>query len=97
MAHKLGAFHHIPHGVANALLISEVITILSRCQRYDFKRISVETIADTLSDLMKEEGVDAEERALRYVAKVGDGSMRDSLSLLDQCLAFNYGSKLTYA
>ena len=72
------------------------ITILSRCQRYDFKRISVDTIAGTLADLMKEEGVDAEERALKYVAKVGDGSMRDSLSLLDQCLAFNYGNKLTY-
>jgi len=72
------------------------ITILSRCQRYDFKRIGVDTIAETLSDLMKQEGIEAEERALKYVAKVGDGSMRDSLSLLDQCLAFSFGKKLTY-
>ena len=51
------------------------ITILSRCQRYDFKRISIQTIADRLSDLMKEEHVDVEERAIRYIAKKADGSM----------------------
>lgn len=72
------------------------ITILSRCQRYDFRRISIDTIARRLSELMAEEGVEAEERALRYVAKAGDGSMRDSLSLLDQCISFYMGEKLTY-
>lgn len=72
------------------------ITILSRCQRYDFKRISIDTIADRLSDLMQEEGIDVEEKAIRYVAKAGDGSMRDALSLLDQCIAFHYGQTLTY-
>lgn len=72
------------------------ITILSRCQRYDFHRISVDTIADRLAELMKEERVEAEERALRYVAKAGDGSMRDALSLLDQCIAFHLGETLTY-
>ena len=72
------------------------ITILSRCQRYDFKRISIDTIAARLRDLMEREGHEVEEKALRYVAKAGDGSMRDSLSLLDQCLAFHFGSKLTY-
>lgn len=72
------------------------ITILSRCQRYDFKRISIETITARLQELMEREGNEAEEKALRYVAKAGDGSMRDSLSLLDQCLAFHFGKKLTY-
>lgn len=72
------------------------VTILSRCQRYDFRRISQETILKRLEDLMEKEQVDAEEKALRYVAKKGDGSMRDSLSLLDQCIAFYLGEKLTY-
>lgn len=72
------------------------ITILSRCQRYDFKRITVDTIANRLSDLMNEEGVTAEEKAIRYVARMGDGSMRDALSLLDQCIAFYFGETLTY-
>ncbi len=72
------------------------ITILSRCQRYDFHRISIDTIAARLMDLMQEEQVDVEERAIRYVAKAGDGSMRDALSLLDQCIAFHLGETLTY-
>jgi len=72
------------------------ITILSRCQRYDFHRISIDTIAGRLMDLMQEEQVEVEERAIRYVAKAGDGSMRDALSLLDQCIAFHLGEMLTY-
>lgn len=72
------------------------ITILSRCQRYDFKRITIDTITDRLKELMSVENVQVEEKALRYVAKCGDGSMRDSLSLLDQCIAFHFGQKLTY-
>ena len=72
------------------------ITILSRCQRYDFRRISIDTITDRLRELMDEEHVDVEEKALRYVAKAGDGSMRDALSLLDQCIAFYLGQTLTY-
>lgn len=72
------------------------ITVLSRCQRYDFKRITVETIAGRLKELTDAEGMPVEEKALRYVAKAGDGSMRDALSLLDQCAAFHYGETLTY-
>ena len=72
------------------------ITIMSRCQRYDFHRISIDTIADRLDQLLKIENVQAEEKALRYVAKAGDGSMRDALSLLDQCIAFYLGETLTY-
>lgn len=72
------------------------ITILSRCQRYDFRRISIDTITNRLQELMDEEQVQVEEKALRYVAKAGDGSMRDALSLLDQCIAFYLGQTLTY-
>ena len=72
------------------------VTISSRCQRYDFRRISIDTITARLQHLMQEEGVQAEEKALRYVAKAGDGSMRDALSLLDQCIAFYLGETLTY-
>ena len=71
------------------------VTILSRCQRYDFRRISVQTIAGHLMELAKSEGIDAEERAIRYIARVADGSMRDSLSLLDQCAAFHFDETLT--
>ena len=72
------------------------VTILSRCQRYDFRRISVDTISQRLMELMEREGIDVEKRAIRYVAKAADGSMRDALSLLDQCIAFYLGQKLTY-
>ncbi len=72
------------------------VTVLSRCQRYDFKRITVNTIADRLKELTDAEEMQVEEKALRYVAKAGDGSMRDALSLLDQCAAFHYGEMLTY-
>lgn len=72
------------------------ITVLSRCQRYDFRRITVDTIVDRLKELTDAEGMAVEDRALRYVAKAGDGSMRDALSLLDQCAAFHYGETLTY-
>lgn len=72
------------------------VTILSRCQRYDFRRISIDTIAARLKDLMQQEAVEVEDKAIRYIAKAADGSMRDALSLLDQCIAFYLGQKLTY-
>ena len=72
------------------------VTILSRCQKYDFKRISVDTITNHLVSLMEKEKVDADEKALRYIARAADGSMRDSLSLLDQCAAFYMNETLTY-
>lgn len=72
------------------------ITILSRCQRYDFKRISIEIITDRLAELLERENIKATREALAYVAKVADGSMRDALSILDQCISFNLGEELTY-
>ncbi len=71
-------------------------TILSRCQRYDFHRITIATIAARLRELTDAEGVQAEDRALRYIAQMGDGSMRDAISLLDQCIAFYMGQELTF-
>ncbi len=72
------------------------ITILSRCQRYDFRRITVEEITGRLKELTTAENLSVEDRALRYVATAADGSMRDAISLLDQCVAFYLGETLTY-
>ncbi|SCY14033.1 DNA polymerase-3 subunit gamma/tau [Lachnospiraceae bacterium XBB2008] len=72
------------------------VTILSRCQRYDFHRITIETIQGRLRTVCDEEGLSVDDKALRYIAKMGDGSMRDALSLLDQCIAFHIGETLTY-
>lgn len=72
------------------------VTIMSRCQRYDFHRIPMQTIVDRLEELLKRENVDATRDALSYVARAADGSMRDALSILDQCIAFHLGEQLTY-
>ena len=72
------------------------VTILSRCQRYDFRRIGADTIEEELRAVTDRENVKAEDRALSYIARAADGAMRDALSLLDQCIAFNYGEELTY-
>jgi DNA polymerase III, subunit gamma and tau len=104
---SIGAFNALlktleepPSYVIFILATTEVhklpITILSRCQRYDFKRISIDTITDRMKELVAAEAVQVEDRALRYIAKAADGSMRDALSLLDQCIAFHLGKELTY-
>ncbi len=104
---SIGAFNALlktleepPEYVIFILATTEVhkipITILSRCQRYDFKRISLETIAARLRELTQAEKIQVEDKALLYVAKTADGSLRDALSLLDQCVAFHYGKLLTY-
>jgi DNA polymerase-3 subunit gamma/tau len=62
-------------------------TILSRCQRYDFRNISSREIAEHLRQICKEEKIKADEDALLLIAKAGAGSMRDSLSLLDRLLS----------
>ena len=104
---SIGAFNALlktleepPSYVIFILATTEVhkipITILSRCQRYDFKRITIDTIADRLRELTEKEQVQIEDKAVRYIAKAADGSMRDALSLLDQCIAFHFGQELTY-
>ncbi len=72
------------------------VTILSRCQRYDFKRISIDTIADRLRELCEREQIVADDKAIMYIAKAADGSMRDALSLLDRCNAFYLDEELSF-
>lgn len=72
------------------------LTILSRCQRYDFKRIGVDAIAQRLQDLLVQEQIEAEPEALSYIARQADGALRDGLSLLEQCISFYFGQTLTY-
>ena len=71
-------------------------TILSRCQRYDFKRMTKRAAADHLKEIAENEGMDVEPKALSYIAEAADGSMRDALSLLDQCMSYHYGGHLSY-
>ena len=58
--------------------------------------ISIETICDRLNELIEKEDLDVEDKAVRYIARMADGGMRDALSLLDQCVAFYIGERLTY-
>jgi DNA polymerase-3 subunit gamma/tau len=69
-------------------------TITSRCQRFDFKRISVEDVVGRLAFILEQEGLKAEPAALEYVARQGSGSMRDAISLLDQLTAYG-GEEIT--
>jgi DNA polymerase-3 subunit gamma/tau len=70
-------------------------TILSRCQIYDFKRITVEDIALHLANVAKQEDVDAEADALHIIAQKADGALRDALSIFDQIVSSG-GKKITY-
>jgi DNA polymerase-3 subunit gamma/tau len=63
-------------------------TITSRCQRFDFKRIKLEEMAQRLDHIVSEEGFKAERAALEFIARQGGGSMRDAISLLDQMVAY---------
>ena len=66
-------------------------TILSRCQRFDFRRISIKEIIAKLREVAKEERLDVEEGVFLYIAKASDGSMRDAESVLDQVASFSKG------
>ena len=67
-------------------------TILSRCQRFDFRSVAGETVVQTLDAMVRKEGMRAEDEALRAIARESGGSMRDATSLLDQVLAFASGT-----
>ena len=67
-------------------------TILSRTQRFDFKRIPVSSLAETVGDVAAKEGLRIEARAALMVARKADGSLRDALSLLDQLISFSEGN-----
>lgn len=70
-------------------------TILSRCQIFDFKRITVDDIAKHLQNIASKEGVTAEEEALNIIAQKADGALRDALSIFDQMVSFS-GNNITY-
>ena len=71
------------------------VTILSRCQRFDFKRIMASQIEEAMRKYMDKEAVDIEESALSYIARLADGGMRDALSILEQSISFYYGETIT--
>src|SRR5687767_5339933 len=71
-------------------------TILSRCQIFDFNRITVKDIVLHLQDIARKEHIEAEEEALHILAEKADGALRDALSLFDQMVSFS-GAKLSYA
>ena len=64
-------------------------TIISRCQRFDFTKLSVPDIVSRMEDILKEEHYQCDKEALELIAKLADGGMRDALSILEQCLAYN--------
>lgn len=71
-------------------------TILSRCQIFDFHRITIDDIADRLSYVADQEGIETEREGLHIIAQKADGAMRDALSIFDQIVSFS-GDKITYA
>ena len=70
-------------------------TILSRCQRFDFKRVSSKDIADRMSYICEKENIQAEDKALSLIARNSQGALRDALSILDQCMSFG-NDKIEY-
>lgn len=68
------------------------ITILSRCQRFDFKRINNSDITARLRKIVNDQNVLADEKSLNLIARVSDGAMRDSLSILDQAISMGNGN-----
>ncbi|WP_077616787.1 DNA polymerase III subunit gamma/tau [Caenibacillus caldisaponilyticus] len=67
-------------------------TIISRCQRFDFKRISLDAIQERLNYIVHEQGIEMDEKASALIAKASEGGMRDALSILDQAAAYGNGA-----
>jgi DNA polymerase-3 subunit gamma/tau len=65
------------------------LTIISRCQRFDFRRITAQAIVNRMKLIVDETGVDCDESALKLIARAAEGGMRDALSLLDQAISFS--------
>lgn len=70
-------------------------TILSRCQRFDFKRLTIDEIQERLALYMQKENIDVEKDALNYIARLADGGMRDALSILEQCISFYFDENIS--
>ncbi|MCH6269537.1 DNA polymerase III subunit gamma/tau [Neobacillus citreus] len=65
------------------------LTIISRCQRFDFRRITAGSIVNRMKLIVEETGIDCDERALQMIARAAEGGMRDALSLLDQAISYS--------
>ncbi len=82
-----------PEGVIFILATTEThkvpATILSRCQRFDFRRITADDIASRIAYVAREENISVDEGAVHLIARCADGALRDALSLLDQCSAIS--------
>ncbi|MDY4574334.1 MAG: DNA polymerase III subunit gamma/tau [Intestinibacter sp.] len=70
-------------------------TILSRCQRFDFKRVTVKDISSRMKYICEKEGIEADDKALNLIARNSQGALRDALSILDQCISFQ-GHTISY-
>ncbi|MEG1312479.1 MAG: DNA polymerase III subunit gamma/tau [Romboutsia sp.] len=70
-------------------------TILSRCQRFDFKRVIVKDMSDKMKKICKEEDIDIEDKALNLISRNAQGALRDALSILEQCISFG-DNKIKY-
>src|SRR5262249_9984613 len=70
------------------------VTVLSRCQRFDLKRIALADLAGYLGNIAAKEGIEAEPGALRLVARAAEGSARDALSLLDRAIALGGSTRI---
>ena len=70
-------------------------TILSRCQRFDFKRVTVKDMTARMKKICNEENIEVEEKALNLIARNSQGALRDALSILDQCISFS-DNKIEY-
>lgn len=86
---------HIIFILATTEIHKVLPTILSRCQRFDFKNITVSDISGAVSAIMEKEKITIDKDAVEYIAQLGNGSMRDALSILEQCLAYK-SDNLTY-
>ena len=82
---------HVKFVFATTEIRKVPITVLSRCQRFDLRRIGIDDLIGLFTSICAKEGVEAEKEALRLVARAADGSARDGLSLLDQAMALATG------
>ncbi len=80
---------HVKFILATTEIHKVPATIISRCQRFDFRRILISDIVDRLSFIAKEENINLTKDAAELIARIADGGMRDALSLLDQCIAYS--------
>lgn len=83
---------HVMFILATTELNKVPITVLSRCQQFEFRRITNKDIAERMEKILSADGVSADPLALSLIAELGDGSMRDALSVLDKCVGAAEGS-----